>query len=211
MNKGSGRKSTTGADKMMTLIIVVVIIAILGLGIYATYGKIAKNIYNNKIANGEIAETVEYAAEEAGMTVEDYLAQYGLENSSEVSGDTPVDDLYGYMTFENYMTMANEGNEEELDLDALMEDWGLTDKVTKDTQWKDVEPLIPIGSYLGEELVEQYKETYGLGDEITSETTYGEFQEIIEAKAEELAAATQAPETETEAETEAEEAEDSAE
>lgn len=194
MNKGSEKKPASGADKMITLLIVVVIIAVLGLGVYATYGKVAKNIHDNKIANGEMAETVEYAAEEAGMTVEDYLAQYGLENSSEVNGETPVDDLYGYMTFENYMTMANEGSGEELDLDAVMEDWGLTDKVTKDTQWKDVEPLIPVGSYLGEEMLAQYKEAYGLGDEVTAETTYGEFQTIVEEKIAELSSATPAPE-----------------
>jgi hypothetical protein len=150
-----------------------------------------------------MAATVEYAAEQSGQSVEDYLAQYGLENSSEVNGDTAVSDLYGYMTFENYMTMANEGSDEELDLDSVMEDWGLTGQVTKDTQWKDVEPLIPVGKYFGEDQLEQYKQAYGLGDEVTADTTYGDFEKIVEEKMAELTSATQAPTDEAAEATEA--------
>ncbi|MGN0150628.1 MAG: hypothetical protein ACI4C7_10340 [Clostridia bacterium] len=203
MNKGSERKSSTGSDKMTTLIIVVVIIAVLGLGVFATYGKIAKNVMDNKIANGEMPRTVEYAAEEAGMTVEEYLTQYGLENSADVNGETPVNDLYGYMTFEKYMTMANEGSEEPLDIDAVMEDWELTGKVTKDTLWKDVEPIIPVGKYFGEEQLAQYKQAYNLGDEVNEQTTYGDFQKIIEAKISELSSATAAPAADSDAAAEA--------
>jgi hypothetical protein len=203
MNKGSEKRPSSSSDKLTTLAVVVVIIAVLALGVYASYGKIAKNITDNKIANGEMAATVEYAAEQSGQSVEDYLAQYGLENSSEVNGDTAVSDLYGYMTFENYMTMANEGSDEELDLDSVMEDWGLTGQVTKDTQWKDVEPLIPVGKYFGEDQLEQYKQAYGLGDEVTADTTYGDFEKIVEEKMAELTSATQAPTDEAAEATEA--------
>lgn len=204
MNKRNERGHSSGSDKMITLIIVIVVIAVLGLGVYATYGEIANNIRDNKIASGEIAETVEYAAEQEGMTVEDYLAQYSLEVSDEVNGDTPVDDLYGYMTLENYMNMANEGNEEEVDIDSMIEEWGLTGQVTKDTQWKDVELLIPVGTYFGDETLEQYKQAYNIGDEVNSQTPYGEFQEIVEQKIEEMSNATAAPATETPADEAAE-------
>lgn len=198
MNKGN--KAAGNSDKLVTLIIVIAIIAVLGLGVYATYGKISKNITDNKIASGEIAETVSHAAEAAGMSVEEYLADYGLTVSDEVNGDTPVSDLYGYMTFENYMNMANEGNEEPVDIDSIIAEWGLTDKVTKDTQWKDVEPLMPLSARFSDEQLAQYKEAYNLGDEVNGNTTYGDFEKIIEAKLSELMAATPAPTAEAAAE-----------
>lgn len=203
MNKGNNTAGSS--DKLVTLVIVIAIIAVLGLGVYATYGKIAKNITDNKIANGEIAETVSHAAEAAGMSIEDYLADYSLTVTDEVNGDTPVSDLYGYMTLENYMNMANEGNEEPVELNSVIEEWGLTGKVTKDTQWKDVELLMPLSARFSDEQLAQYKQTYNLGDEVNGDTTYGDFQKIIEEKAAELSSATAAPAEETPAsETQAE-------
>lgn len=191
MNKGNN--ASNSSDKLITFVIIIAVIAVLGLGVYATYGKITKNITDNKIANGEIAETVSHAAEAAGMSVEDYLADFSLVVTDEVNGDTPVDDLYGYMSLENYLTMANEGNEEPVDVDTVIEEWGLTGQVTKDTQWKDVELLMPLSARFGDEQLEQYKQAYNLGDEVTGETTYGDFQKIIEEKAAELASATATP------------------
>lgn len=190
------KKPATAADKMTTAAVVVIILAILALGVFATRGKIADNVYRNKVENGEIPMNVAYAAEKAGQTIEEYLTPYGLQESTEVNGDTLVDDLYGYMTFENYINMANEGNEEVPEIDKVIEDMGLTDKVTKDTQWKDVEPIIPVGKYFGEEQLNQYKQAYGITDEeVTAETTYGDFQNIIQEKITNMsnAAATEAP------------------
>ncbi len=193
MNKGN--HTATRSDKLTTLAVVIAIVAVLALAVWATYGKISKNIVDNKIASGEMAETVSHAAETAGMSVEDYLAQYSLTVSDEVNGDTAVSDIYGYMTFENYMNMSNEGSEEPTDIDTVIKEWGLEGKVTKDTQWKDVEPLMPLSANMTEEQLAQYKESYGLGDEVTLNTTYGEFEEIIQQKMNEMmsAAATAAP------------------
>ncbi len=196
----NGKKPATAADKMTTAAVVIVILAILALGVFATRGKIADNVYRNKVESGEIPMNVAYAAEQAGQTIEEYLTPYGLQESTEVNGDTLVDDLYGYMTFENYIKMANEGNEEVPEIDSVIEDMGLTDKVTKDTQWKDVEPIIPVGKYFGEEQLNQYKQAYGITDEeVTAETTYGDFQKIIQEKMANMSNATAAPAEATEA------------
>ncbi len=195
MNKGN---NTAGrSDKLTTVAVIIAIIAVLALAVYATYGKIAKNIVDNKIESGEMAETVSHAAEAAGMSVEDYLAQYSLTVSDEVNGDTAVNDLYGYMTFENYMNMANEGNEEPVDVDEAIKEWGLEGQVTKDTQWKDVEPLMPLSAAMSEEQLAQYKESYGLGDEVTSDMTYGEFEQLLQDKLSQMMSATTAPAAES--------------
>lgn len=191
MNKGNNAAGKS--DKLTTLAVIIAIIVVLALAVYATYGKISKNIVDNKIASGEMAETVSHAAEAAGMSVEDYLATYSLTVSDEVNGDTAINDLYGYMTLENYMNMANEGNEEPVDIDSVINEWGLEGKVTKDTQWKDVEPLMPLSARFSEEQIAQYKESYGLGDEVDGNTTYGDFQKLIEAKLTDLMSATASP------------------
>lgn len=197
MNKGNK------SNALITLIITVVIIAVLGLGVYATYSKLSKNIIDNKIASGEMEETVSHAAEAAGMSVEDYLADYGLTVTDEVNGKTPVNDLYGYMTLENYMNMNNANTSEDpsatpepVDINAMIEEWGLTGQVTKDSLWKDVENLMPLKARFGEEQLAQYKEAYNLGDEVTGDTSYGDFQKIIEEKIAQMTSATAAPEGE---------------
>ncbi len=193
MNKGN--HTSTRSDKLTTLAVIVAIVAVLALAVFATQGKIAKNIMDNKIESGEMAEPVSHAAEAAGMSIEDYLAQYSLTVSDEVNGDTPVSDLYGYMTLENYINMANEGNEEPVNVDEIIKEWGLEGKVTKDTQWKDVELLMPLSASMSEEQIAQYKETYGLGDEVTGDMPYGEFEKILQQKMNDMtsAAATAAP------------------
>lgn len=191
MNKGN--KTSSGSDKLITLGIVIAVIAVIALGVFATQGKIADNITRNKIESGEIAEPVWYAAEKAGMSIEDFLAEYSLTVSDEVNGDTPVSDLFGYMTLENYTNLANEGNEEPVNVDELIEGWGLTGKVTKDTMWKDVQPLMPLSATIGSDQLAQYKEMYNLGDEVNENTPYGEFEKILEEKAKELSSATPAP------------------
>lgn len=191
MNKGN--KTSSGSDKLITLGIVIAVIAVIALGVFATQSKIADNITRNKIESGEMAEPVWHAAETAGMSIEDFLAEYSLTVSDEVNGDTPVSDLYGYMTLENYANLANEGNEEAVNVDELIEGWGLTGKVTKDTMWKDVQPLMPLSATIGSEQLAQYKEMYNLGDEVNENTPYGEFEKILEEKANELSSATPAP------------------
>lgn len=191
MNKGN--KTSSGSDKLITLGIVIAVIAVIALGVFATQGKIADNITRNKIASGEMPEPVWHAAETAGMSIEDFLAEYSLTVSDEVNGDTPVSDLYGYMTLENYTNLANEGNEEPVNVDELIEGWGLTGKVTKDTLWKDVQPLMPLSATIGTDLLAQYKEMYNLGDEVNENTPYGEFEKILEEKSKELSSATPAP------------------
>lgn len=194
MNKGN--KTSSGSDKLITLGIVVAVIAVIALGVFATHSKISDNITRNKIESGEIAEPVWHAAEKAGMSIEDFLAEYSLTVTDEVNGDTPVSDLFGYMTLENYTNLANEGNEEPVNLDELIEGWGLTGKVTKDTMWKDVQPLMPVSAVLGSDQLAQYKEAYSLGDEVNDNTPYGEFEKIIEEKANEQSSATPAPSAE---------------
>ena len=106
-------------------------------------------------------------------------------------------------------TLENIARYEEKDLDALIEEMGLTGKADGSTLYQDAINLMPLKVYCGsEEAVEEFKTTYSLDASVTGDTTYGEVAEAVQAavaKMQEEAAAQ--AEAEAAAEAEATEAE----
>ena len=202
------RRQASPADKMFNFLSFIIIAVVLGLGIYAVYSKVHVNLENRAIESGQAEQNVKYAADQAGMTVEEYLEQYGLKDSPDVNEKTVISEMVKHMTVENYAKYSGK------ELDAFLEENGLTDKVSADTMWPDAEALIPLGVYVGgDDQFAMMKEAYELDDSITAETPWGEAKDTIEAaeKAyqEKMANATPAPTeeaTEAPAEGEAEEA-----
>lgn len=189
------RRQASPADRMFNAIIFIVIAVVLGLGVYTVYGKISTNIESRAIESGETEQTVKYAADEAGMTIDEFLEEYGL-TDTDVNAKTPVSEMVTYMTVENFAKYNGQ------ELDEFLEQYGLTDKVSADTKWTEAEQLIPTGIYVGgDEQFEQMKELYELDDSITAETPWGEAKDKIEEAAnayqEKMMNATPAPTEET--------------
>ena len=183
MNEGG--KKTSQADKLVNVIIAVVIIAFIAVGVYATYGKISEGIEEKAITSGEKEATVEYLAKQSGMSVEDYLAQYGLSLGDTIKKDTAESEMLDNMTVENYAKYNGQ------DADEMINGTGLQDKVTKDTLWKDFLPQVPVVSVLGEETFNQLKAQFG--DEVTPDMPYGDFEKLMQEKQNAAAEATEAP------------------
>lgn len=190
MNEGGKRKASK-ADKMVNVVIAVVIIVFVAVGVYATYGKISEGIQDKAIASGEREATVEYLAKQSGMSVEDYLAQYGLSLGDTISAKTAESEMLDNMTIENYAKYNGQ------DADEMINGTGLQDKVTKDTLWKDFLPQVPVVSVLGEETFNQLKTQLGLGDEVTADMPYGDFEKLMQEKQDEAAAAAETPAEDT--------------
>ena len=74
----NSKRPATPADKMINAVIVIVILAVLGLGAYAVYDKVSVNLETKAIQEGTSEQTVRYAADKSGMSADEYLAQYGL-------------------------------------------------------------------------------------------------------------------------------------
>lgn len=180
MNKAGSK------DKLVNVIIVLVLIAVLAAGVYATYGKISEGIKYKAIENGEAEATVEYLAKQSEMTVEDYLAQYGLSVGEAVTAETTETEMLNNMTIENYANYNGQN------ADEMITGTGLQDKVTKDTLWKDFLPQVPTVSVIGEETFNQFKTQFGFGDEVTADMPWGEFEKLMET----AVAVTAAPESE---------------
>lgn len=176
------KKRATKSDKILNLIMCVVIIVILAIGIYATYGKLSVSLKDKAVESGQAEATVEYLARKADLEVEDYLAQYGLELSDTISKNTTETEMMDNMTLENYLKY----NGGEQTAEEVLEGTKLTDKATKDTLWKDVLPMMPAISIIGnEETFNQVKAQYGIEND---DITWGELEVIMKEKAEATAA-----------------------
>lgn len=170
------KKQSTKSDKLLNLILCLVVVAVLAVAIYAAYIKLSENIKDKAIQNGTAEATVEYLAKQSDMSVEDYLAQYGLTVGDTINGDTTESEMLDNMTLENYLSY-NGGTQT---VDEVLEGVGLQDKATKDTLWKDFMPMVPAVSIVGEESFNQIKEQLNLGDEVTADMPYGEFEKILQ-------------------------------
>ena len=178
MAKNTSQNASKSNNTLLNIIVIAIIVVFVAVGVYATYGKIADGIEEKAITNGEKEATVSYLAKQAGMSVEDYLAQYGLELGDTITKNTTENELLDNMTIENYLKYTGDSQT----ADEVIEGTGLTDKVTKDTLWKDFLPQVPVVSVIGEESFNSLKEQLNLGDEVTMDMPYGEFEELINAK-----------------------------
>ena len=170
------KKKKSSADKLVNVVIAVAIAAFVVVGVYATYGKISEGVEDRKILSGEQEATVKYLAKQSGMSVEDYLAQYGLTLSDTITEKTTESEMTDNMTIENYLVYTGM----EQTADEVIADAGLTDTVTKDTLWKDFFPQVPVGMVYDEATFEQLKTQLGLGDDVTIDMPYGEFEKVLE-------------------------------
>ena len=186
------KKQATQSDKIINLVIALVVIVFVVVGVYATYGKISEGIKDRAIESGEAEATVAYLAKQGGQTVEDYLAQYGLSVNETVNENTTESVMVENMTIENYALYNGTTAEEMLS--------GLGEKVTKDTIFKDYMQMPTVDVLGSDELVNQVKEQYGMGDDVNGEMSWSDFQtKLVEAAQAAALTATPAPEAATEA------------
>lgn len=188
--KEAGKKKSTPMDKLINIIIAVIIVAFVAVGAYAVYSKISSGIQERKIENGEAEATVGYLAKQQDMTAEDYLAQYGLTLGGDIDENTTQSDMLDSMTLEKYAEYSGQN------ADDIITNAGLSEQVTKDSLWGEVRALMPVSAYYNEEQLNQIKQIYGIGDEVTLDTKYGDFEKIMEEKQSQMAEATAEPEGE---------------
>lgn len=90
---------------LMNIIIVVIVVAIIGLGVFAIYNKKPAN--DNQVTVTDTTEdgnvdTLEAFAADIGMTAEDFIKEYGLEGNPEITPETDLYTTFGNMTVENF-------------------------------------------------------------------------------------------------------------
>lgn len=156
-------------------VIAVVVIAFLCLAGYALKDNI-KAILPEK---PEKEQTVADIAKARDMSVEDFLAEYGLDGA-EVTEKTTESELMSKFTVDGYAKYNDKTTDE------LLEQYGI-EKADGDMLWQDAYGLMPMSKYaqtLGMTF-EDLKTQAGLPDEVTEKTTLKEVQEIMSKQTEE--------------------------
>lgn len=196
----NGKRRASSADKMINAVIVIVVAAFIVLGVFAVKDRISlKSQVETMPEQTEV--TVEQLAEEAGMSVEDYLAQYNLTLSDTLTKDTSQYEMMDMMSIENYFKYNAEQNPEmeQQSVDEIIAQYKLQDKVTKDTpsgEFFDILYATPISSFMTDEEIAQVKEQFGLADgEISGDMLYSDYSAIIQQKQIEAAQAAAAQAT----------------
>lgn len=127
--------SSNSSGNMLTVIMVAAVVAVLALGVWAVWGTISTNVRNNQLANGA-EPTVAEMADQSGMEVEDFLAQYGVADNG-LNGKSLMSEMTEPMTLSNYATfMGVDLTDEDFAAFKLANELG--DDVTKDTTDADV-------------------------------------------------------------------------
>lgn len=185
-------RSRGSADMTINVIIAVVLIAVIGFAGYAIYDKISSNVIQTQIENGEREATVGYLAEQAGMSVEDYQAQYGVSGLGKNATEQEMTDM---MTVDNYVNYAG------TTIEDLKTQYNLSEAPAGDSNWGELRKTFTVRNMVGDEdSFAQFKEIYGLDDSITLDTLWTDaepiIQESIERMQEEAANATEVPATE---------------
>lgn len=186
-------KSRGSADRMVNAVIAVILIAVIALAGYAIYDKMSAKIAKQAIENGEQEATVEYLAEAQNMSVEDYLAMYGL---SGISKKATEEEMTDQMTVDNYVKYAS------TTIEDLTTQYHLDEAPAGDSNWGELRKSFTVKNIVGEteDELNQFKEIYGLDDSVTLDTPWSEaevkIEESIARMQEEMANATAAPSAE---------------
>ena len=137
--------------------------------------------WTNKYNRGYVdttGRTVAEVAEQIGMTYEEFLEEYGLPK------DMPKN-TYEAVAF--YTMPAKKAAEVYgISFDQIKQMLGLPDDTDENKPWGEVEGEVKLGTYLGgADYVDNFKEQYGLGDEVTADTLWKEVRPIVDAKTKE--------------------------
>ncbi len=173
------KKSGAGFNVILALIIV----AAIALGGYVIYNQYK---INNPSTD---PETVADRAKTEEITVEEFLAKYGLEANEEVKADTELAVASGYMTVEKYAEL------EGMTVDELRAEFGIVDEAGNDMTMNEAQSYVPISKVL--EMAgmdyESFLQMYGLtAEQVPQDMLYKDAEPIIQAAQESMMAQSEA-------------------
>ncbi|MCC8169795.1 MAG: hypothetical protein LIO59_05455 [Oscillospiraceae bacterium] len=163
-------KKPVSPKAIIIAVAVLVVAAIIVLGII--FGPRMFNKYNKEGYVDVSGRTIAEVAETAGMSLEDFLAEYEL--PSDMPGNTSESAAYYTIPVSRMAQMYG------MDFETLQSTLDLPDTITEDSTWGEAEGEARLGLYVGEDNLESFKETYGLGDEVTSDTLWKEVRNIVD-------------------------------
>lgn len=155
-------------------IIIAVIAAVVVIAIAAMTSMMETNKYN-KMGYVDISgKTVQDLIDQQGITLEEFLETYGL--PSDMPADTIESAAYYTIPVKNIAQMYG------MDFESLKEKLQFPDTITEDSTWGEAEGEVTLANYIGEDNLEEFKQQYGLGDNVTGETKWKEIRNTVDEK-----------------------------
>ena len=157
---------------LFNVVSVVLVLAFLGLGAFAVVSDMdfGKDTETSTDANAEITTLGDYAGS-IGISYEQMAEQYGFSPDT-FNKDMLVNDAVNLFTIEHIAKMNNQ------DVNEFKETLGIPEDVKTDVPSKDLstEVMMKLNGY--QDTLEELRE-YGLSEDITEETPWGETQEAV--------------------------------
>ena len=166
--KAQGKKAKT--PWWFTLIIVVVVAAVVAVGGYAVWQQYVETHPSTD------PETVEDRAKTEGISVDEFLAKYGIDGIEEVNGDTTLTDAQGHMTITKYAEHLGV-TPEQVKLDNKM-----PETVTDDMTINEAVGYVKMSdmAVLQGTDIATLRETYGITEEeLPDDMLYKDAQEVL--------------------------------
>ncbi len=181
------------------IIAIVVVVALIVAVLFAIFGKKSSgNKYNDMGYPAISGMTIEDISEQMGIGVSEFLTMYNL--PADMPADTSQEAAFYSIPLSTFAEMQG------IDIETLKTELNIPQEttviepktfmekikrifnpvkpepITDDTPWGVVLDEITLGSYVGEENLEDFKSFYDLSDDITVDTKYKEVKDAINAK-----------------------------
>lgn len=193
--------TTVPAKKNLTPIIAIAAAAVVVIAVVVLYALGYFGIWFNKYNREYIdttGRTIEEVAEQAGMTLDEFLDEFELPKKMPKN-------TYESAAFYT-MPVSKVAEVYGISFDTLKEQLELPEETTEKDEWGKVEGEMTLRQYVGEENLEDFKAAYGFGDEVTADTKWKEIRTVVDTKQKESREASE--KSAAEVETGAEDSED---
>lgn len=158
-----------------TAVCVVVIAAVAGLGVYASWDKVKAGIASNTSSqqtqtadntSSQQTQTVADIASGKETTADELLKKCGLESSG-LTGESDASEFYAKLTIDGFAKFDDKTSDE------LKKEYGI-ESLSDDTLWQDAQMKVPMSKIAEQngQSFEDFAKQNNLPSEITEATTY---------------------------------------
>lgn len=149
-------------------VVLVIVLVVLGI-------KIGPSLFNkyNKAGYVDVSgRTIAEVAESSGMELADFLEEYSL--PADMPANTSESAAYYTIPCSRMAEMYG------MDFATLKSTLQFPDTITEETTWGEAEGEVRLSVYVGEDRIEEFKQNYNLGDEVTGDTQWKEIRNTVD-------------------------------
>lgn len=175
-NKDNTKRVKVVSAIIAAVVVVIIAIVVVFLTVGSKWDITAKwlNRYNRGYVN-VTGKTVAEIADAEGMDLKDFIEEYNLPKN--LPGNTYETTAFYIMPFK---TVAEKiyGT----DVETLKEQMNIEEDIDDKTTYIEVIEKVPLKYMVSEKRFDEFKESYGFGDEVTLDTLWGEVRQQIDEK-----------------------------